>query len=81
MNLIQVDVVRLESHQTLLDLRKESSPGESSIFGARPHRVKDLRRKNHLVAPGQLAQDGADNLLTGTERIHIGRIKRRNPRF
>ena len=81
MNLIEVDVVRLEPLQTLLDLRKDRRPRESGIFGAWPHAAKDLGRNNHIVALGQLTQDLADNLLTGTERIHIRRIKRRNTRF
>src|SRR6266566_5158834 len=81
MNLIQVDVVRLESLQTLFYLCKESCPRESSIFRAWTHPAKDLGRNNHFVALRQLTQDCADNLLTGTERIHIRRIKRRKTRF
>ena len=70
-----VDVVEAEPAEARVHTFDHVLARQSGLVGAAPHRHGNLGRKHVLVATQQLAQQRADDLLAGTDAIHVGAIE------
>src|ERR1700722_13536771 len=78
MELVQVDVVGLQSMEAVLDRPADVPPGAASDTGALAHVPAPLGSENHLVPPAlqHLAQDG---LGPPAVAVDVGRVEQCDP--
>src|SRR3954453_11594833 len=81
MNLIQIDVVRAEAAERGIDGLEDVLAREPLAVGAGAGAEEDLRGDDDLVAPGEVADGPAKDLLGGAVRVHVGRVEERDPRL
>ncbi len=77
MYLIQIDVVRLEATQRVLDLGDDPSPGATAVVGSVVHRHEELRRQHDVIATS--LQGLTDDLLRHAAGVDIGGVDEVDP--
>src|SRR5205085_5328424 len=70
--LIQVDVVSLETPKGVLHLLEDPETGVPALVPPRSHLAVNLRRENDVVAPP--LQRAADDLLGLSPGVDVGRV-------
>ncbi len=71
-DLVEVDDVRLQPTQAVLDLLLDRLARQTALVGTRPHRAPDLGREHRLLAPP--LEGLADDLLRLALRVDVGRV-------
>jgi len=72
MYLIEIDPVRLQAAQAVVDGSRDPSPRIAPLILVGPHLVVELGGENDVVASS--AQRGADDLFAFAERVDVGRV-------
>ena len=78
MDLIQVDIVRLQAPQAGLDLLEDRRAGEPLSVRPLSHPAPDLGRQDHPVAPA--VQGLADDLLAAAAAVDVRGVQKVDPR-
>ena len=78
MDLIQVDIVRLQAPQAGLDLLEDRRAGEPLSVRPLSHPAPDLGRQDHSVAPA--VQGLADDLLAAAAAVDVRGVQKVDPR-
>ena len=78
-DLIEVDIIRAEPAQAVVDLREDRLTRQPYAVWARPHREEYFRGKHDLVALGEVLDRAAQHLLGAALRIHVGRVEEVDP--
>ena len=77
MHLIQVDVIRLQAAQRILDLLHDPLPGAAAVVRPVVHRHEELRREHDVVAA--TLQGLADDLFRHTAGVHVSGVDEVDP--
>jgi hypothetical protein len=64
-DLVEVDVVGAQPAQAVVDLAQDRLARQPAAVRPLAHLAEDLGGDHHLVAPGEVAQRAAENLLAG----------------
>jgi hypothetical protein len=74
-DLVEVDVVHAQAAKAVVDLGHDRSAGQAAAVGALMHLAVDLGGDHHLVAPGEVGQRVAEDLLAGAGRVDVGGVE------
>jgi hypothetical protein len=74
-DLVEIDVVGAEAAQAVVDLVEDRLARQAGAVGAGPHAVEHLGGEHDLVAPGEVPDRAADDLLGGAVGIGVGRVE------
>ena len=70
-DLVQVDVVRPEPPEALIDLVQDGDPGQPGAVRTRPHPAVHLRGDHDILPVSQLTEHLSQDLLARTVGIHV----------
>src|SRR5690606_15410670 len=75
-NLIEVDVVHLQSTEAVVDGVADVFAGEAALVRRVAHGVEDLGRDDDLLAGNlQITDRPAENLFADAQRVHVGGVE------
>ena len=74
-DLVQVDVVGAEPAQAGVDLGHDRLARQPGAVRARAHPAVDLGGDHDFVAPREVGQRTADDLLAGAVRVDVGGVE------
>jgi hypothetical protein len=74
-DLVEVDVVHVESAQRRVDPVEDVAAGQAGVVGTAAHRATDLRRQHVVLASAEvLLQQASGQFLAHTLRVHVGGV-------
>jgi hypothetical protein len=75
MDLVEIDVIGAEAAKARVDLAHDRLARQAGAVWSRPHPAVHLGGDHDLVAPGEIPDRAAENLLAVAERIPVGRVE------
>jgi len=81
MDLVEIDIIGAQAVQAVVDLGKDGAARQAGTVGAGPHARIDLGRQHDLLAPSEILDGAADDLLRRAVRIDIGGIEEGDAKF
>jgi hypothetical protein len=80
-DLVEVDVVRAEAAQRVVDLGHDRFARQAAAVGSQPHRMAQLGGDHHGVAVGEVLERAAEDLLAGAVGVHVRGVEEVDPRL
>ena len=80
-DLVQVDVVRAEPAQRMVDLGHDRLAGQAAAVGSWSHRVAQFGGDDDGVAIGEVLECAAEDLLAGAVGVHVRCVEEVDPRL
>src|SRR5215213_9757589 len=75
MDLVEIDVIGAEAMKTIINLDHDRLARQAGAIGSRSHPTIHLGGDDHLVAPGEVLDGSAEDLLAIPERIAVRRVE------
>ena len=75
MDLVEVDIIHAEAAEALIDLDHDRFARQAGAIGSGSHAAVDFGRDDDLVAPGEVIDRTAEDLLAPAERIAVRRVE------
>ena len=78
-DLVEIDIIGAEPAQAVVDLVEDRLARQAGAVRAGAHAVEHLGGEHDVLAPGEILDGAADDLLRGAVRIDIGGIEEIDP--